>query len=152
MNPVTRPLIHLLRAELADIVDVGVTPMGHRRVVNIQGGHFEGDLISGTVLPGGADWQWVRTDGTIDLDARYTLKTDAGELIQVTSQGLRTASPDVLARLGRGEDVDPALYYFRTVMRFETSAPALLPLTRLLAVAYGRRTRNAVELRVDEIL
>jgi hypothetical protein len=58
----------------------------------------------------------------------------------------------VLARLGRGEDVDPALYYFRTVMRFETSAPALLPLTRLLAVAYGRRTRNAVELRVDEIL
>jgi hypothetical protein len=152
MNPVTRPLIRLLRAELADIVDVGITPMGHRRVVNIQGGHFEGDLISGTVLPGGADWQWVRTDGTIDLDARYTLKTDAGELIQVTSQGLRTASPDVLARLGRGEDVDPALYYFRTVMRFETSAPALLPLTRLLAVAYGRRTRNAVELRVDEIL
>jgi hypothetical protein len=152
MNTVTRPLIRLLRAELADIVDVGITPMGHRRVVNIQGGHFEGDLISGTVLPGGADWQWVRTDGTIDLDARYTLKTDAGELIQVTSQGLRTASPEVLARLGRGEDVDPALYYFRTVMRFETSAPALLPLTRLLAVAYGRRTRNAVELRVDEIL
>lgn len=152
MNAVTRPLIRLLRAELADIVDVGITPMGHRRVVNIQGGHFEGDLISGTVLPGGADWQWVRTDGTIDLDARYTLKTDAGELIQVTSQGLRTASPEVLARLGRGEDVDPALYYFRTVMRFETSAPALLPLTRLLAVAYGRRTRNAVELRVDEIL
>lgn len=152
MNTVTRPLIRLLRAELADIVDVGLTPMGHRRVVNIQGGHFQGDLISGTVLPGGADWQWVRTDGTIDLDARYTLKTDAGELIQVTSQGLRTASPEVLARLGRGEDVDPALYYFRTVMRFETSAPALLPLTRLLAVAYGRRTRNAVELRVDEIL
>jgi hypothetical protein len=152
MNTVTRPLIRLLRAELADIVDVGITPMGHRRVVNIQGGHFEGDLISGTVLPGGADWQWVRTDGTIDLDARYTLKTDAGELIQVTSQGLRTAAPEVLARLGRGEDVDPALYYFRTVMRFETSAPALLPLTRLLAVAYGRRTRNAVELRVDEIL
>jgi hypothetical protein len=152
MNTVTRPLIRLLRAELADIVDVGITPMGHRRVVNIQGGHFEGDLISGSVLPGGADWQWVRTDGTIDLDARYTLKTDAGELIQVTSQGLRTASPEVLARLGRGEDVDPTLYYFRTVMRFETSAPALLPLTRLLAVAYGRRTRNAVELRVDEIL
>lgn len=152
MNTVTRPLIRLLRAELADIVDVGITPMGHRRVINILGGHFEGDLISGTVLAGGADWQWVRTDGTIDLDARYTLKTDAGELIQVTSQGLRTASPEVLARLGHGEDVDPALYYFRTVMRFETSAPALLPLTRLLAVAYGRRTRNAVELRVDEIL
>lgn len=152
MSVATRPLIRLLRAELADIVDVGLTPMGHRRVVNILGGHFEGDRLSGSVLPGGADWQWVRSDGTIDLDARYTLKTDQGELIQVTSQGLRTASPEVLAQLARGEDVDPERYYFRTVMRFETSAPSLLYLTRLLAVAYGRRTPNAVELRIDEIL
>jgi hypothetical protein len=152
MSPVTRPLIRLLRAELADIVDVGVTPMGHRRVINILGGQFSGDRLSGVVLPGGADWQWVRSDGTLDLDARYTLKTDRGELIQVTSQGLRTSSPEVLARLAAGEDLDPSLYYFRTVMRFETSAPSLLWLTRLLAVAYGRRTRNAVELRVDEIL
>ncbi len=152
MSVATRPLIRLLRAELADIVDVGLTPMGHRRVVNILGGHFEGDRLSGSVLPGGADWQWVRSDGTIDLDARYTLKTDQGELIQVTSQGLRTASPEVLAQLARGEDVDPERYYFRTVMRFETSAPSLLYLTRLLAVAYGRRTANAVELRIDEIL
>jgi len=152
MSVATRPLIRLLRAELADIVDVGLTPMGHRRVVNILGGHFEGDRLSGSVLPGGADWQWVRSDGTIDLDARYTLKTDQGELIQVTSQGLRTASPEVLAQLARGEDVDPERYYFRTVMRFETSAPSLVYLTRLLAVAYGRRTPNAVELRIDEIL
>ena len=152
MNTVTRPLIALLRAELADIIDVGVTPMGHRRVVNILGGHFEGASLSGVVLPGGADWQWVRSDGTIDLDARYTLRTHSGELIQVTSQGLRTAAPEVLARLGRGEDVDPASYYFRTVVRFETSAPTLLYLTRMLAVAYGRRTRSAVELRIDEIL
>ena len=152
MSAVTRPLIRLLRAELADILDVGPTPMGHRRVVNILGGHFEGDRLSGSVLAGGADWQWVRSDGTIDLDARYTLRTTDGALIQVTSQGLRTAAPEVLEQLARGEDVDPSLYYFRTVMRFETSEPRLLDLTRMLAVAYGRRTRNAVELRVDEIL
>ena len=152
MSATTRPLLRLLRAELADIVDVGVTPMGHRRVINILGGHFEGDRLAGVVLPGGADWQWIRSDGTLDLDARYTLKTHQGDFIQVTSQGLRTGPPDVLARLAAGEDVDPSLYYFRTVMRFEASAPSLLWLTRLLAVAYGRRTRNAVELRVDEIL
>ena len=43
--------------------------------------------------------------------------------IQVDSRGLRTGPPEVLARLGRGEDVDPALYYFRTAMRFETAHP-----------------------------
>ena len=152
MTAATRPLIRLLRAELADILDLGQTPMGHKRVVNILGGSFEGEKLSGVVLPGGADWLLVRTDGTIELDARYTLRTNAGELVQVTSQGMRSGPPEVLARLGRGEDVDPSQYYFRTVMRFETSAPGLLYLTRMLAVAYGRRTKNAVELKVDEIL
>lgn len=147
----TRPLF-TLRAELADILDLGVTPMGHRRVINIEGGAFRGERLSGTVLRGGADWQIVRTDGTADLDARYTLRTDTGDLVQVTSQGVRHGPPEVMARLARGEDVDSKLYYMRTVMRFEASAPALVWLTRILALAHGKREANAVVLDVHEIL
>jgi hypothetical protein len=146
-----RPLFEL-HADLAEILDLGQTPVGHRRVINIVGGHFAGERLRGEVLRGGADWQIVRPDGVAELDARYTLRTEDGALIQVTSQGVRHGPPETIARLMRGEEVDPREYYFRTLMRFETSAPAALFLNRLLAIAFGKRTANAVDLRVEELL
>jgi hypothetical protein len=144
--------IFSIRAELANILDVGRAPLGHRRVVNILGGTVTGAKLRGRVLPGGADWQIVAADGMADLHARYTLETDTGALIQVDSKGMRHGSPDVLARLAKGEDVDPGLYYFRTVMRFETAHPAADWLNRILALARGARERNAVRLDVYEVL
>src|SRR3954471_8129562 len=101
--------IFTIRCELANIVDVGAAPLGHRRVVNILGGPVTGARLNGRVLPGGADWQLVGAGGMLDIHARYTLESDTGALIQVDSRGLRSGPPDVLIRLGRGEDVDPAL-------------------------------------------
>jgi hypothetical protein len=147
----TRPLFDL-RVDLAEPLDLGHTPVGHRRVINIVGGDFSGERVSGVVLSGGADWQIVRADGVAVLDARYTLRATDGALVQVTSQGLRRGPPEVMARLARGEEVDPAEYYFRTAMRFETSAPGLAFLNAILAVSFGRRTPNAVHLRVAEVL
>jgi hypothetical protein len=121
-------------------------------VVNILGGPVSGARLNGRVLPGGADWQIVAADGSIDLHARYTLESDAGALVQVDSNGMRHGPPDVLARLGRGEDVDPSLYYFRTVMRFETAHPSTDWLNRILALARGAREKNAVRLDVYEVL
>ena len=144
--------IFSIRCELANIVDVGAAPFGHRRVVNILGGPVTGKRLSGRVLPGGADWQIVAANGCIDLHARYTLESDAGALIQVESKGMRCASPDVLARLAKGEDVDPSLYYFRTVMRFETAHPSTDWMNRILALARGAREKNAVKLDVYEVL
>ncbi len=141
-----------LHVELADALDLGQTPAGHRRVINIVGGRFEGERLRGRVLTGGADWQIVRADGVSVLDARYTLQADDGALIQVTSQGLRRGPADVLARIARGEDPDPSLYYFRTALRFETGAPQYAFLNDLLAVGFGRRRPRAVELRVQELL
>jgi hypothetical protein len=86
------------------------------------------------------------------LDARYTLQTDAGALIQVCSQGLRHGPPEVLARLAAGEPVDPAAYDVRTALRFETVAPALDWLNRILAIGVGSRQPRAVELGVFEVL
>lgn len=144
--------IFSIRCELANILDVGAAPFGHRRVVNILGGPVAGPKLTGRVLPGGADWQIVAANGCIDLHARYTLESDAGALIQVESKGMRCAPPDVLERLGRGEDVDPSLYYFRTVMRFETAHLSTDWLNRILALARGAREKNAVKLDVYEVL
>jgi len=118
------PIFHV-DAELADILHLGHTPYGDRRVINILGGRVHGPRLSGRILPGGADWQIVRPDGAADLKARYTIETDAGARILVASDGLRHGPPDVIARLARGEAVDSGLYYFRTAMRFETSDPSV---------------------------
>jgi len=144
--------IFSIRCELANILDVGPAPFGHRRVVNILGGPVTGAKLNGRVLPGGADWQIVAADGSIDLHARYTIEGDTGALVQVDSKGMRHGPPDVLARLSRGEDVGPSLYYFRTVMRFETAHPTTDWMNRILALARGAREKNAVRLDVHEVL
>ena len=108
---------------------MGAAPLGERRVVQITGGSFEGPQVRGEVI-GGADWQIVRGDGAIELDARYAIKEARGGIVQVVSQGMRHGPPEVLARLGRGEDVAPSEYFFRTIMRFETGASELRSSTR----------------------
>ena len=80
--------------------------------------------MQGRIVPGGADWQILHSDGAASLDARYTIQTDDGALIYVVNRGVRHGPPEVLARLNRGERVDPASYYFRSVATFETSAAA----------------------------
>jgi hypothetical protein len=146
-----RPLLDV-HVDLADVVTLGRTPLGERRVINIVGGWFRGERLAGHVRPGGADWQMVGDDGAARLDARYTLETSGGALVQVSSQGLRHGPPAVLARLAAGEVVDPAQYYFRTVLRFETGAEDLGWLNRVIAVARGTRLPRAVELAAFELL
>ena len=148
---ISREPIFNIRCELANILDLGNTPFGHRRVVNILGGPVSGARLSGRVLPGGADWQIVAADGSLDLHARYTIESDMGALVQVDSKGMRHGPPDVLARLSRGEDVDPSLYYFRTVMRFTTAHPSTAWMNRILALTKGAREENAVKLDVYEV-
>jgi hypothetical protein len=144
--------IFTILADLAEILHFGPTPYGERRVIHILGGRVSGPKLSGRILPGGADWQIVRTDGASDVQARYTIETDAGAHVLVNSEGLRHGPPEVLARLLRGEAVDPTEYYFRTVMRFETGEKSLDWLNRTLAIARGAREAKAVRLEVFEVL
>jgi hypothetical protein len=149
---ISREPIFRIHCELAGILDLGHAPFGHRRVVNILGGTVTGEKLSGRILSGGADWQILAADGSANIHARYTIASDAGALIQVDSRGVRHGPPDVLARLAKGDHVDPALYYFRTVMRFETAQASTLWLNRILALARGAREKNAVRLDVYEVL
>ena len=143
--------IFTIHAELDAIMDLGRTPVGERRIIGILGGAVHGPKLSGRILPGGADWQIIRGDGAADIRARYTIETEAGARILVSSDGLRHGPPDVIAKLARGDSVDPALYYFRTVMRFETADPAVDWLNRILALARGQREARAVRLDVYEV-
>jgi hypothetical protein len=144
--------IFRIHAELAEILPLGQTPLGERRIINILGGTVEGAKLNGRVLPGGADWQIIRHDGVTDIEARYTIETVGGARILVVSEGLRHGPPDVMARLGQGEAVDPELYYFRTCMRFETADPGVAWLNRILALGRGMREARMVRMDVYEVL
>jgi Protein of unknown function (DUF3237) len=140
-----------LRVGVDRPIEVGAVPGGRRRIVPIRGGTFEGPALRGTVLDGGADWQIVRDDGVTELDTRYTLRTEGGQLIYIQNAGVRHAAPDVLARLLGGEEVDPALVYFRTVPAFETASPDLQWLTRAIFVGDGERHPDLVVVRVWKV-
>jgi hypothetical protein len=137
--------IYRLEATLGQPLDLGDVSQGHRRIVPQTGGTFTGPELNGKLLPGAsADWQIVLPDGTALGDIRYTLQTDTGELLYVQSRGVRHGSAEVLARLARGEDVDPSEYTFRTSTLIETGAPALDWLNKGIFISVGGRQTDVV--------
>jgi len=137
--------VYRLEATLATPLDLGEIAQGRRRIVALTGGTFSGPEISGTLVPGAsADWQIVLPDGTALGDIRYTLQTDADELIYVQSRSVRHGSAEVLARLGRGEDVDAGEYTFRTSTQIETGAPNLDWLNKGVFISVGGRQAAGV--------
>jgi hypothetical protein len=138
--------VYRLEATLANPLDLGDITQGHRRIVPLTGGTFTGAEINGKLLAGGsADWQIVLPDGTALGDIRYTLQTERGDLLYVQSRGVRHGSAEVLARLGRGEDVDPSEYTFRTSTQIETAAPDLDWLNKGVFISVGgRRARGVI--------
>jgi hypothetical protein len=119
---------------LGPLDDYGVTRAGHRRIIPIVGGEITGGLEA-TILPGGADWQLARSDGALEIDGRYSARTANDDLLYLQVSGVRSGPPDVLASLLGGEDVPSTAYYFRTVLKIETAAPAHAALEHSLFVA-----------------
>src|SRR5258707_15512891 len=137
--------IFRLEASLGEALDLGNVAQGRRRIVPLTGGTFAGPELNGSLLPGAsADWQIVLPDGTALGDIRYTLQTDDGALLYVQSRGVRHGSAEVLARLGRGEDVDASEYTFRTSTRIETASRELDWLNRGVFVGVGGRRPGGV--------
>ena len=138
-------MVYRLEATVAPPLELGETAQGRRRIVPLTGGTFSGPEVSGRLLPGAsADWQTILTDGTALGDIRYVLRTDRGDLLDVRSRSIRHGSPDVLARLGRGEEVDPGEYTFRTATRIETAAPDLAWLNKGIFISVGGRQAAGV--------
>jgi hypothetical protein len=112
-------------------------------VVPIIDGQVSG-LFEARILRGGADWQVVRADGAVEIEARYSARTPAGEYVYIQTYGVRSGPPQILDALLRGEAVDPSEYYFRVAVRLETSAPWLDALERSIFVASAVREADAV--------
>jgi hypothetical protein len=138
-------LVYRLEATLGQPLDLGERPQGIRRIVPLTGGTFTGPELRGRLLAGAsADWQTVLADGTALGDIRYTLQTDGGELLYVQSRSVRHGSPEVLARLAAGADVDASEYTFRTSTQIETAAARLDWLNKGVFIGVGGRQATGV--------
>lgn len=117
----------------------------------ITGGTVRGPRLDGVVLAGGGDWS-VQRGGTTELDARYLLRADDGAVIDIHNRGYYRASAEVEARVAAGEQVDEALYYFRTAPRFQTDAPQHRWLAENQFVGLARDEEGQIRIRFFLVL
>lgn len=100
-----------LKVTLGEVYTVGETPHGKRVVIPITGGTFEGPLLKGIILNGGADYQLASSDGKrTELEAIYSIKTDDGVYIHIRNRGIIAGGMDA--------DGKPS-FYFKAAPQFE---------------------------------
>jgi hypothetical protein len=128
--------------------------LGHgiRRIIPILGGDVSGEDMHGTIYPTGADFQTIRPDGFTEVEAKYAFEIDDGAVIYIENVGVRFGPKEALDRIARGEAVDPALIYFRSVPRFETGSAKYRWLMQHLFIGVGARHPDRVELAVHQVL
>ena len=146
------PHCHLTTLTLAaNLAAIGTTAAGHRGIAPVIGGRFEGERLSGIVLPG-ADWFLNRPDGALAIDVRLTLRTDDGVSIYLAYQGAMIAAPAVMARFRKGEQLAPEEYALRAVATFECGHERYRWLNDVLAVAIGEQTPTGPIYTIFEIV
>jgi hypothetical protein len=152
MTPVLQTkYIFTITARIGEVTTAGDIGHGVRRIIPIIGGEVRGD-IHGKVLAFGADFQIIRPNELIELEAKYALETDDGATVYVENKGIRFGPVDLLQKLKRGEPVDPKLIYFRTVPKFETGHANYRWLMENLFVASAARHTDRVVIDVHQVL
>jgi hypothetical protein len=142
-----------LTMKLPPTLELGDTPAGNRRVFTVSGGQFAGERLRGEVLPqASSDLLLLRADKSYQQDVRLILRTDDSALILMTYRGVRHASPDVDARIARGEQVAASDYYLRTAPFFETSSSQYAWLNKIVSIGVGERETGGVRYEIFEIL
>lgn len=141
-----------LAIRVAAPIEAGDFGYGARRVIPIEGGTLAGENVTGTILPGGADYQVIRPDGLTELEAKYAIAMSDGAVVYVENIGIRFGPEEALARLRAGQPVAPELIYFRSVPRFETGDARYRWLMRHVFAGSGVRRPDSVELDVFQVL
>ena len=152
MTPVLQTkYIFTLTVAIGEVTTAGDTGHGVRRIIPITGGTVTGD-ITGKICAFGADFQVIRPNELIELEAKYAFETDDGAVIYVENKGLRFGPVDLLQKLKRGEPVDPKLIYFRTVPKFETGSEKYRWLMENLFIGSAARHADRVVIDVHQVL
>ena len=141
-----------IAVRIAEVTTAGDIGHGVRRIIPIVGGEVTGEKVNGKVLPFGADFQIIRPNELIDLEARYAFETDDGAVVYLENKGIRFGPVELLQKLKRGEAVDPKLIYFRTVPKFETGSEKYRWLMEHIFVASAARHADRVVIDVHMVL
>ena len=158
MTPVLQTkYVFTITAQIGDVTTAGEIGHGVRRIIPITGGEVKGEGINGEgvngkVLAFGADFQIIRPNELIELEAKYAFETDDGAVVYVENKGMRFGPVELLQKLKRGEPVDPKLIYFRTVPRFETGAPKYRWLMENIFIGSAARHADRVIIDVHQVL
>ena len=144
--------VFTITAEIGEVTSAGETGTGVRRIIPIIGGEVRGENVNGKVLGFGADFQIIRPNELIDLEAKYAFETDDGAVVYVENKGIRFGPVELLQKLKRGEPVDPKLIYFRTVPKFETGHEKYRWLMEHIFVGSAARHADRVVIDVHMVL
>ncbi|KRQ10946.1 hypothetical protein AOQ73_07035 [Bradyrhizobium pachyrhizi] len=153
MNPeLETRYVFTITARIAEVTSAGDIGTGVRRIIPVIGGEVKGEKVNGKVLAFGADFQIIRPNELIELEAKYAFETDDGAVVYVENKGIRFGPVELLQKLKRGEPVDPKLIYFRTVPKFETGAENYRWLMQHIFVGSAARHADRVVIDVHQVL
>ncbi|THD57272.1 MAG: DUF3237 domain-containing protein [Bradyrhizobium sp.] len=153
MEPVLQTrYVFTITAHIGSVTSAGDIGTGVRRIIPITGGEVKGQDVNGQICAFGADFQIIRPNELIELEAKYAFATDDGAVIYVENRGIRCGPVELLQRLKRGEPVDPKLIYFRTVPKFETGSEKYRWLMESLFVGSAARHADRVVVDVHQVL
>src|ERR1700681_345269 len=143
--------VFTITVTIGSVTSAGDVGHGVRRIIPITGGEVRGD-ISGKVCAFGADFQIIRPNELIELEAKYAFETDDGAVVYVENKGIRFGPIELLQRLKRGEPVDPKLIYCRTVPKFETGSEKYGGLIKNFFFGAAARHADRVVIDVHQVL
>ncbi len=94
-SPESGALIFEAEMKLERVANIGKTPYGERQVAVVQDGTLLGTKLSGSVMPGALDLELILSNGTIEIEQFFVLKTSDGKYVYVHAAGTGAGANDV---------------------------------------------------------
>jgi len=96
-------------------------PLGTRITGYITGGKVWGPKLNGILLPVGADWSYVHTNGVLEIDVRSMIEAENGDHIYMTYGGrMDLGTPEAAVEYSKGNM--PPILGIQTIPKLETNS------------------------------